>query len=203
MQRRILFLPGARGDGAYWRPVAELLPSQYESEFLDWPGLGSIPANPRVSTFDHLVALVTDRMDQQVDLVGHSMGGVVAVRAALRRPEMIRHIVLSATSGGVDMSRFRAEDWRPSYRQSHPTAPEWFLEYRADLSERIRTIKAPALLLWGDNDPISPVAVGEYLASLLPRARLVIIPGGTHTFAEDRAAEVVPYIAHHLADKTS
>lgn len=50
----------------------------------------------------------------------------------------------------------------------------------------------------GRNAQISPVAIGQYLASLLPRARLVILNRGTHTFARDRAAEVAAYIAEHL-----
>ncbi len=201
MRHRVLFLPGARGDRTFWRPVADLLPAHYERVFLEWPGHGSVSPDPRVSTFDDLVALVTSRMDRPVDLVAQSMGGAVAIRAALDRPEMVRHIVLSATSGGVDLSRFDAEEWRASYRQEYPkaAASASLLEYRADLSERIRTITAPTLLLWGDSDPITPVAVGEYLESLLPRSELIVVLGGSHMFAEEQAADVAPYIASHLA----
>lgn len=185
----------------FWRPVADLLPAEYERVFLEWPGHGAVPPDPRVSTFDHLVGLVTDRMDRPVDLVAQSMGGAVAIRAALDRPRMVRRMVLSATSGGIDLSLFRTEDWRPSYRREYPAAPDWLLDYRADLSDRIRTIDAPVLLLWGGSDPISPVPVGEYLARLLPRATLIVIPGGTHIFAEERPAEVARYVAAHLAEE--
>ncbi|HEV2439362.1 MAG TPA: alpha/beta hydrolase [bacterium] len=197
----MLFLPGARGDRTFWRPVADLLPARYERVFLEWPGHGSVPPDPRVSTFDDVVSLVTARMVRPVDLIAQSMGGAVAIRAALDRPEMVRHLVLSATSGGVDLSRFDAEEWRASYRQEYPkiAASAPLVAYRADLSERIRTITAPTLLLWGDSDPISPVAAGEYLASLLPRSELIVILGGSHMFAEEQAAEVAPYIASHLA----
>lgn len=150
----------------FWRPVADLLPAEYERVFLEWPGHGAVPPDPRVSTFDHLVALVTDRMDRPADL-----------------------------------SLFRTEDWRPSYRREYPAAPDWLLDYRADLSDRIWTIDAPVLLLWGGSDPISPVPVGEYLARLLPRATLIVIPGGTHIFAEERPAEVARYVAAHLAEE--
>jgi len=196
---RVLFLPGARGDGAYWRPVAERLPPRYERVFLDWPGLGDVPPDPRVASFDDLTALVTARMDRPVDLVAQSMGGVVAVRAALARPDRVRHLVLAATSGGVDLAPFSVEDWRPAYREAYPAAPAWLLSYRADLSARLSEIRTPTLLLWGNSDPISPVAVGEYLTSLLPRSKLVVIPGGSHTFADEQPDEVAPYIAAHLA----
>jgi pimeloyl-ACP methyl ester carboxylesterase len=197
----VLFLPGARGERTFWRPVADLLPGRYERVLLEWPGHGTVPPDPRVTSVDDLVALVTARMDRPVDLVAQSMGGAVAIRAALDRPRMVRHMVLSATSGGVDLSRFDAEEWRASYRREYPTAgaPAALVEYRADFSERIRTIAAPTLLLWGDSDPISPVAVGEYLASLLPRSKLIVVPGGSHMFAEEQPELVAPYIASHLA----
>jgi pimeloyl-ACP methyl ester carboxylesterase len=201
VDHRILFLPGARGDRHFWRPVADLLPPRYERVFLEWPGHGSVPPDPRVSRFEHLVALVADRMDRPVDLVAQSMGGAVAIRAALDRPDMVRHIVLSATSGGVDLSRFSTEDWRTPYRRQYPHAAgsAVLLEHRDDFSERIRTITAPTLLLWGDSDPISPVAVGEYLASLLTRSKLIVVPGGSHGFAEEQPELVAPYVTSHLA----
>jgi pimeloyl-ACP methyl ester carboxylesterase len=201
VDHRILFLPGARGDRRFWRPVADLLPARYKRVFLEWPGHGSVPPVPRVSRFEHLVALVTDHMDRPVDLIAQSMGGAVAIRAALDRPEMVRHIVLSATSGGIDLSRFVTEDWRTPYKREYPSAAASavLLEHRDDFGERIRTITAPALLLWGDSDPISPVAVGEYLASLLPRSKLIVVPGGSHGFAEEQAEVVAPDIASHLA----
>ena len=169
--------------------------------FLEWPGHGAVPPDPRVSSFDHLVDLVTRRMDRPVDLIAQSMGGAVAMRAALDRPEAVRHIVLSATSGGVDLSRFSTENWRSSYREEYPAAAAsaWLLAHRDDFGDRIRTITAPTLLLWGDSDPISPVAVGEYLASLLPRSKLIVVPGGSHMFAEEQPEVIAPYIASHLA----
>lgn len=197
---RLLLLPGARGDRHFWRPVADRLPRTYERVFLEWPGHGSVPADPAVSGVDALVHLVTDRMDGPVDLLAQSMGGAIALRAALDRPAMVRHLVLSATSGGIDMSRFGAHDWRADYRRNYPQAASApLLEYRDDVAERIRTITAPTLLLWGDSDPISPVAVGEYLASLLPRSKLIVVPGGSHGFVEEQPDAIAPYIASHLA----
>jgi pimeloyl-ACP methyl ester carboxylesterase len=67
-----------------------------------------------------------------------------------------------------------------------------------DLTDRIPTITAPALLLWGDADPISPVSAGRSLASLLPKSHLVVVPGGDHAFVRDRADEVAPHVARHL-----
>src|SRR5262249_22207283 len=101
--------------------------------------------------------------------------------------------------GGVDMARLGARDWRPTYRQRNPDLPSWFLDEREDLTERIREIRIPVLLLWGDADPVSPVAVGRRLAELFPKAELVVFAGGTRDWELTRAAEIAPHIARHRA----
>jgi pimeloyl-ACP methyl ester carboxylesterase len=60
-------------------------------------------------------------------------------------------------------------------------------------------VKAPALLLWSDADAISPLAVGRALQARLPDARLQVIAGGDHSFAENRADEVVTAVRAFLA----
>ena len=195
---RVLFLSGAAGEGSFWRPVAERLPFPCEPVFFDWPGLGHVAADPHVRGLGDLVARVVRHMDLPVDIIAHSMGGVIALRAALERPTIVRQLVLSATSGGIGVSRFQAHDWRPAYRAAYPTAAPWIVEDRTDLSEHLAMLQVPTLLLWGDGDLVSPVAGGEHLARLIPHARLVVIKGGTHTFARDRADDVASHIAGHL-----
>ncbi len=107
-------------------------------------------------------------------------------------------MVLTATSGGIDLSPFGVADWRPAYRESFPSAAPWIMDYRANLANRIRTVRAPTLLLWTDADAISPPSVGARLATLLPNATLIVIPGGDHMSARDRADEVAPHILRHL-----
>ena len=63
----------------------------------------------------------------------------------------------------------------------------------------MREITIPVLLLWGDADPISPVAVGRRLAELFPSAELIVFAGGTHDLVAERAGEVTPHIDRHLA----
>lgn len=196
---RVVFLPGAGGDPAFWKPVADRLDASIDAVRLAWPGLGSVPARDDVRGFDDLVRLTLETMDRPVDLVAQSMGGVAAIRAALARPDRVRRLVLTATSGGLDVRSLGATDWRPEYRRDFPDAAPWIFEPVGDLTERIPSITAPALLIWGAADPISPPDVGKRLASLLPNATLVVIRGGGHACAHDRADEVVPHIARFLA----
>ena len=195
---RVVFLPGASGDASFWAPVAERLPRRVDRVLLAWPGLGHVAPRADVVAFKDLIRLTLDTMDRDVALVAQSMGGVIAMLATLERPERVRRLVLTATSGGVDVRGFGASDWRPGYRREYPSAAPWIFDVSIDLTDRISTVTAPTLLLWGDADPISPVSVGKHLTSLFRNADLVIVPGGDHSFARDRAAEVAPHILRHL-----
>jgi poly(3-hydroxyoctanoate) depolymerase len=168
--------------------------------FMGWPGFGGTPHDPRITGIPDLVARVLDEIGtQSVDLLAQSMGGLVALSVALARPERVKHLVLSVTSGGLDLAQLGAANWRPGFRAAHPSVPTWFEDLRMDLSARLPTLHVPVLLLWGDADPISPVRVGERLAELLPCAKLVVFAAGTHDLVSERADEVAPYIEAHLS----
>ena len=193
----ILFLPGAGASPDFWKPVGSRLPGDWPKHYFGWPGLGHQPHDPAISGIDDLVQLVAARMDQPVDLVAQSMGGVIAARIAIERPRLVRRLVLSVTSGGVDMAGLGAVDWRPDYRRSFPQAAGWITAAGSPYLV-VEEIAAPTLLIWGDADPISPVAVGRHLAARLPDARLEIVPGGDHDVAATHPDRVAALIARHL-----
>jgi len=198
LAQTLLFLPGAAGNTKLWQPVSEGLRHPGRREFISWPGFGGEPPEPGVDGMDDLVARVVGAMTGPVDILAQSMGGTIAIRAALQKPELVRHLVLSVTSGGIDLAPLGAIDWRTEYRAFNPTLPDWFITERTDLTNRLQELTMPVLLLWGDSDPISPVAVGRRLAELLPRSELVIVKGGTHDLAFERATEIIPCIEKHL-----
>ena len=197
--RRLLLLPGASGDPAFWHPLGELLPPEWEKTYLGWPGLGNQPPSPAVRGFDDLVRLVEDQLAAgPADLLAQSMGGAVAIRVALNQPQRVRRLVLVATSGGIDLAPFGAADWRVEYQAAFPRAAAWIRNVKLDLTRELAAVSQPTLLLWGDADPISPVAVGETLQRRLPHATLEIIRGGDHGLAHDRPHDVLPAVRRHL-----
>lgn len=95
---KTLFLPGAGGSALFWRPVADVL--AVDELLFAWPGLGNEPATPDVDGLGDLVAIVLDSMTEPVNIVAQSMGGFVAIKAALAAPDMVNRLVLTATSAG-------------------------------------------------------------------------------------------------------
>ncbi len=194
---KTLFLPGATGSAAFWKPVAAHI--GMEGVFLAWPGLGNEPAHPGVSGISGLVAIVREQMAEPVNIVAQSMGGFVAIKVALAFPDKVRRLVLAVTSGGVPVTDLGGSSWQSNYRKNFPHAAQWITEPSEDLSGQMQSIKAPTLLLWGDRDPISPVAVGERLQTILPSAQLHVIPNADHDLAQTHPILVGALIKHHLA----
>jgi pimeloyl-ACP methyl ester carboxylesterase len=198
----LLFLPGAGGSARFWQPVAELLPEEWPKVMLSWPGLGDEPHDPTVRGLDDLVDMVSACIAMsatRVDLIAQSMGGLVAIRAALRHTYRIRRLVLTGTSGGLDVAALGGTDWRPAYRANFPAAAPWITDIRPDHTPDIPRITTRTLLLWGDQDAISPPCVGERLLGLLPNATLQIIAGGDHDFPNAMPVPTATAIARHLA----
>ncbi len=194
----LMFLPGASGNTSLWKPLSERLALPAKRRFFAWPGFGGEPADRGVTGISDLGARVAAEIVAPTQLFAQSMGGIVAMLATLAKPELVRHLVLSVTSGGIDTSNLGAIDWRPEFRKHNPNLPTWFEQERWDLSARLAQIRIPVLLLWGDADPISPVAIGQRLQALLPNAELVVIPGGSHDLVDERVDDVLPHVERHL-----
>jgi len=198
MPLKLFFLPGALGRMDFWMPAADLIRTPAEKIHVGWPGFGPTPAEPGVNGIGDLVDRMVAQLDVPSALIAQSMGGVVAIKAALARPALVTHLVLVAASGGLDTAALGAADWREFVRNEHPALPAWFLDYREDLSAQLSRIDIPVLLLWGDADPITPVRVGQQLAAHLPRADLHIVEGADHDLAYTHAALAAARIDRHL-----
>jgi len=190
----VVFLPGAGGAAEFWHPLGALLPADWKKTYLSWPGLGNQPHDPAVRGFDDLVQLAAAKIDGPVIVVAQSMGGIVGVRLALSMPGMITHLVLVATSGGIDVSGLGCQDWREAYLTNFPQSQTWIATERPDHAADIPAIACPTLLIWGDSDPISPPAVGERLSHLIKHSALRVIAGGDHDLGRERAHEIAPMI---------
>jgi pimeloyl-ACP methyl ester carboxylesterase len=58
----------------------------------------------------------------------------------------------------------------------------------ADLQSVLPSIRAPTLLVWGEQDVRSPLAVARQFERSIPGARLVVIPDCGHVCNLERAA---------------
>lgn len=189
----MIFLAGASGNTEFWQPVIKRLPQQYEKVAIAYPSFGGHPDHVAVQSFQSLQDYVLEHIQKPSVIVAQSMGGIFAVQAALQKPQQIKALVLVATSGGIDLSGFDVADWREDYQQTF-AVPDWFVQHQSNLEDSLDQITCPVLLIWGDADPISPVAVGQYLRSKIAHSELHIIQNGQHDLANiysDQVAELI------------
>lgn len=198
---QLIFLPGASGNTAFFNPLIEKiekLPWQSAVKIVAYPEFNHQPPHSQVHDFASLQAYVLANIPNDCIIIAQSMGGIFAVAAALQYPEKVKGLVLAATSGGMDLSGFQVQDWRQDYQASDSNYPDWFVEAKANYTADFAKINMPILLLWGDQDPISPLAVGEFLQQQFPHAVLKIVHGGDHLFLDTHADRAAEYIATYL-----
>lgn len=87
----IIFLHSWLGSWRYWVPTMDLASERYRAYALDFWGYGESDRRGTQFTISSYVDMLCRFMDQmgiaQANLVGHGMGGMVAIRAARERPE--------------------------------------------------------------------------------------------------------------------
>jgi pimeloyl-ACP methyl ester carboxylesterase len=91
----VVFCHGLFGQGRNFTAIGKALAAEHRVVLVDMPDHGQSPWSER---FDYLVA--ADQVaqllssDDPVALVGHSMGGKVAMLVALRHPELVARLVV-------------------------------------------------------------------------------------------------------------
>jgi pimeloyl-ACP methyl ester carboxylesterase len=114
-------------------------------------------------------------------LVGDLVARVLFSGPALK--QMLRRY------GGTHLGE--AVSVRRIFTHSLQNLDELYRDYPAILA----TVKVPALVVWGDNDPFFPVAQGEGTASLLPDAEILVLTGAGHFLPEQKPDEVADALA--------
>jgi 3-oxoadipate enol-lactonase len=98
----LLLVHGYGGAAWNWAELAPRLPGR-RLLIPDLPGHGAsggLPAAPTLAGYADALGAVCDVEGlDQVDVVGHSLGGVVALRLAERRSGLVRRLVLAAAAG--------------------------------------------------------------------------------------------------------
>lgn len=93
---------GFLGGGGYWAPQLPTLCRHFEVLTTDMPGFAGSAAEPVPQTMAGFAAALAGLLDAldlaRVSLVGHSMGGMLALQFALDHPERLDRLVLYGTA---------------------------------------------------------------------------------------------------------
>ena len=206
----IVFVHGLGSSAATWTRCMELLGPRFEVLAVDLLGHGNSPVqdDPDAYTRDLALADLDDvlaTLDSPAVLVGHSLGGYLALAHAVTRPQAARAIVVINTGPGFrDPEKRQAWNDR-SIRNANkfgvpPQVTNLNLQNDSVVMERLTEIAVPVLVLAGEQDRPEYVASGEYLERKVSYARLQVIAGGEHSMHEaTHAGEVATAIEDFLS----
>jgi len=96
---RVVLVPGFTQTIASWRGVRRVLEESCEVVALDVPARDTFAAT----------AISIGMQGKRAVYVGYSMGGRIALRLALDRPELVTALVLVSSTAGIDDEAARAE----------------------------------------------------------------------------------------------
>ncbi|NEA39200.1 alpha/beta fold hydrolase [Streptomyces sp. SID11385] len=205
----LLLLPARGESSADWAPVLGPLAAHRRVLALDPRGHGA-SEYPGTYSFpllrDDVRAFLAALSLTRVDLVAHSLGGIIACLLAQEHPGLIRRLVLEDVPAPLPLAtppRPVPErptgplgyDWRMVLATEHPRNhpdPAWW--------ERMDRADVPALVLAGGPTSVVDQSTVTALARRLPRARLVTVPAGHHIHATDPTAflaHVLPFLTAH------
>ena len=177
-----------------WTPVMDRLAGDYQVAAFDLLGHGGSPVPDDLLEYTRDRAL--DDIDDLIDLlarapvlIGHSLGGYLALAHAATRPGVARGLVVLNTGPGFRDPEKR-EAWNErSRRNAHrfgvvPQAAELNLQHDSVVMDNIAGIGIPALVLAGTDDRPEYESAGRYLERKMPHCRFVAVDGGGHTMHE-------------------
>jgi pimeloyl-ACP methyl ester carboxylesterase len=96
----LVLLHGVATSRLIWRRVTAALAGSRPVVAVDVPGFGqSAPAGTGFELEEVADALVTQLGLERFDLLGHSLGGALAVAVAARHPDRVRRLVLVSPAG--------------------------------------------------------------------------------------------------------
>jgi len=156
---------------------------------------------------------------EKCTLVGKSFGGRVAILSAFTYPRLLNKLILVAAAGvegrsifvesrvkffslGRDLIERLFSGYSPKvlnffyriFRINKEANPYKSLIKNAvvslDLSWYARNINTPTLIIWGSNDQVLPLRVGQKLNRLIRGSVLNVIHDATHNVAEEKFVEV-------------
>lgn len=209
----VVLTHGLASSGATWRTLVNALAPRFRVVTWDLRshGRSESPDEPcTIATLGADLAAVVAAVGAPAHVLGHSAGGVVAIRFAIDHPELLRTVTLVGTSSECNaravvfyesLAEIAERDGGEAVLRRLGTGAETAIApegrgvarvaramaslHTAPLTAELERVRCPALVVVGDKDFLG-VGGSVIISRRLPHARLEIVPGRGHPiFHED------------------
>lgn len=235
MGRPLLLVHGAGASLDYWYRNIHALAAHHRVYALDWVGSGQSEKPSGTYSYDDLTEFIVQFMDavslSSVNLLGTSVGGILAIKLAARWPRRVEKLVLVGSAGlgkklslGMRLSTmpfvgeilnrpgratakflirqcahnsdaFLTEDFIGLVARNIPldvlqfqlrtfrtAANAWGMKSDClkTIKDMLPTITAPTLVIWGQQDLVTPMSGAEVAIREIPNASFHLFSGCGH-----------------------
>jgi len=254
-QVSILLIHGVGDEGSLnWRHLIPELTEQYHVVTFDLPGFGrSSKQNILYSPlfYSKFIKWVKDHYVhcRPFIIIGHSLGGAVALSYAATQPDNLQRLILADVSGVIHRMELTQHIIKNMHKKnedllkqpaklfgmftSHTLdameypdlsiklekvleSPELRSRYLSgdshkiaslalanfDFSKLIYQVNVPAIIIWGANDPTTPIRTGKLLNYILEKTQFNIVPETGHNPILERPDEFNRLIQDALVTET-
>jgi len=205
----LVLLHGGLVDARFFAPNIDALAEKFHVYTPERRGHGHTPDVEGPITYqlmaDDTIAFLEKAVGEPADLVGHSDGAFVAMLVAMRRPELVKRLVL--ISGGFNKNGEAAPDaeWDvdqifeflgPTYGEVSPDGIDHFKVVATKVGEmaarepnlqaaELAAVSARTLLVFSDDDLVTMQHVIE-MYDAIPGAELAVVPGTSHFLTQEK-----------------
>ncbi|MGC8838661.1 MAG: alpha/beta fold hydrolase [Anaerolineae bacterium] len=229
----VVLIHGAGGSHVHWPAALRRLPGATVYA-LDLPGHGRSEGEGRQSLGayrDAVRAFLEAAALERAVLVGHSMGGAIALEVALRYPRRLAGLVLVGSGARLRVAPALLQALREDYPRAVENLVQWLFAEGApeqtrraarrqlleanprvvygdflacdafDVMAELPQVETPTLVVCGTEDRMTPLKYSEYLAAHIPGARLEVIPGGGHMVMLEQPEPVARAVSAFLEER--
>jgi len=217
----VLLLHGGFVDSRMFAPAMPFLDGRFRVWTVDRRGHGHTPDVEGPLSYeamaDDTIAFLDEVVCEPTHLVGYSDGASVALLVALKRPDLVRKLVLVSGNFHYDgvvpgtLNEFDEQTLRrmstrhgqvsPDGEEHFPVIARKVLDMAATqptlAAEDLRAVTARTLVIAGDDDMVSL----EHIIALyrgIPDSELAIVPGTSHLLVTEKPDQVYSLTAEFL-----
>jgi pimeloyl-ACP methyl ester carboxylesterase len=222
---RPILIHGAGGDASLWIGQDGRFPG---AAAVSLPGHSAGDAFDEADAAIDWLARILEAVPAPRVLVGHDLGGLLAIEVALARPDLVAGLVLTGVATRLPVadgalarigSDFAGECRRVvesatadpagaggqalttslSEAGAQTLAADYALCREIDLDGRLGDLVPPTLVIGGADDAVTPFAASQELAEQIPQGGLILVENAGHLVMTDAAGTFNLLLAAFLA----
>ena len=194
---------------------------------IDFPGHGKSEEPKEIWTLDDFTNMVHELLEslkiKNPILIGHSFGGKIALIYASKyetkklilfgspfkvkkNPNSIKVKILKTIKNLPGMEKLTKKEKKhmgsEDYRNASPVMRDILVEHvNTDITEKVKQITCPTIIIWGDNDEAVPIEDAYELSSYIKDSAVIKYDGCTHYAYLERLGQTINIIDSFIGDK--